>query len=378
MNVNSTQSPNAAKKWTVLLWSASDNNLYNNLQGDIDEAETVGSTPQMDVVVQTSHAPVGGTVQRMKLEKNRQPGVSSPVLQDLGDVNMGSGAALSDFVQWGMKNFPAEHFMLIVSDHGSSWRGACQDDKHNGWMTLPDMEAGLKDAREKTGRKLDVLGFDACLMGNLEVAHQLKDECNYMVGSEEVEGGAGWGYNRVLSKSMLHGADTAMCSRLDFSPKQMAINVVTMAQGKQEDLATMTAIDMSKVGAISTAMNGFREAIVNSSATTLDLTEAAGNSQSFRHNYDLGDFASKVGESIGPYDPRLAAAAEAVKSALGDAVIAEQHSTKYPGAHGLSIQLEKPSRAQVDPRAKVPFGSYANTRFEQDVHWSDAIRRIQG
>src|SRR5260370_280022 len=83
-------------------------------------------------------------------------------------------------------------------------------DSNGTWMSLPKIQQGLQEAHQATGRKLDVVGFDACLMANTEVAHQLKDEADFLVGSQEVEGGAGWPYNRVLSKTMLDSLEQTL------------------------------------------------------------------------------------------------------------------------------------------------------------------------
>ncbi len=380
----------APKKWTVMLWSNSDNNLYRFLQTDIDEAEKVGSTENMNVLVQTDHRPKGGEAVRMKLQTNNIPGVGSPVLEKLGQNNMGDPKELSKFIQWGMEKFPAEHYMVILSDHGAAWPGACQDEGSNGWMTTPMIQEGLMDAQQATGKKVDVLGFDACLMANTEVMHQLKDTADFIVASEETEGGAGWQYNRVLSKPMLEGAETAMRmareNRLDFTPREMAENVVSMAAGNNNDLPTMAAVDTSKIDTLTDAMKGFKEAIVNSPVSGKDLGAIKYQTQGFAECKDLYDFADKVGKAHGSKDEALAQAAEAVKEAVEGALVAESHSTKYPGAHGLTIELDKKRGTSFEGESvpnmtkeeasRVSFGQYKDLSFEKDVNWTAAQAKL--
>ncbi len=113
------------KEWTVLIYSVSDNNLYPYMQADLDEAERVGSTEEMNVVAETSHQPRRGDVVRMKLETNDTPLVTSPVLQKLGkDYDMAKSDSLADSIAWAMKEYPSKHTMVIISDHGSGWQGA--------------------------------------------------------------------------------------------------------------------------------------------------------------------------------------------------------------------------------------------------------------
>lgn len=386
--------PLAPKKWTVLLWSNSDNNLYRFLQADIDEAEKVGTTENLNVVVQTDHRPKKGETVRMLLETNNKPGVNSTVIQKLGQNNMGDPKELSKFIQWGMEKFPAEHYMVILSDHGAAWQGACQDEGSNGWMTTPMIKEGLMDAQKATGVKVDVVGFDACLMANAEVLHELKDTCNYMVASEETEGGAGWQYNRVLSKDMLSGAETAMRmareNRLDFTPAEMVQNVVSMAAGNSGDLPTMSAFDMSKVEDLTKAVGGFSEAIVKSEVPGKEFGQIKYATQGFAECKDLFDFADKVGTGLGEKDAKLAEAAKGVKAAIENVLVAESHSTKYPGAHGVTIELNTqrgpglaneqgeplvPNMTKEDV-SRVSFGSYGDLAFAKDSNWAAAQAKI--
>jgi hypothetical protein len=376
----------APKKWTVLLWSASENNLYEYMQADIDEAERVGSTPQMNVLVETDHGSEWfGRVKRYELQPDDEKGINSPVKARLGKADMADPARLADFIQWGMKNYPAENYALIISDHGAGWQGACHDEGSDSWMTLPEIEAGLKQAREKTGRKLDVVGFDACLMASAEVAHQLRNETSYLVGSQEVEGGAGWQYNRVLSKDMLSSADRQLRTRLDFTPQEFAANVVNMAAANAGDLPTMTALDTAKVGAVTDAVKNFGTAIEESGLSAAQLRRAKNQTQSFYEFHDLSDFARNVGNLVAKDSP-LAQSAQAVRDAVKGAVVAEQHSAKYPNANGLTVELNRqgnraPAGAPgltADANSRVDFGQYSDTAFDRDTNWSAAIDRING
>ena len=47
--------------------------------------------------------------------------VSSQVVQQLGEVDMGDPAVLSDFLMWAHQEYPAERVALILWDHGDGW-----------------------------------------------------------------------------------------------------------------------------------------------------------------------------------------------------------------------------------------------------------------
>ena len=78
-------------------------------------------------------------------------------------------------------------------NHGAGYKEAFVDG--NTVLTLKDVVSGIRDSNVH----LDLLGFDACLMGMHEVAYATRGLANYLVGSEEVEPGAGYPYDAVLS-----------------------------------------------------------------------------------------------------------------------------------------------------------------------------------
>ena len=394
----------APKKWTVMVYSCSDNNLYRFMQDDLDEAERVGSNENLNTVVETSHQPIAGTVERLQLMPDQKKGLHSPRLQDLGKkYDMADPKALADFIEFGESKFPAEHYLLVVADHGGGWQGACESESHDSWLTLPKLAQGLKMAQDATGRKLDGLGFDACLMGSTEVIHELAPYASYITGSEEVEGGAGWQYddatgklrngltadlshtnrnNRLSLSGVLQAAGSTSRSQAT-TPRQMAEAIVAMAKGHQQDLGTMTAVDTSKVSELTKALDGFGKAIIKTSVPSTQLSRVADQTQKFEEYYDLSDFAGKIASKFGKKDADLAQAASSVQAAVEGATVSEQHAEKYPNAHGLTIELDKHNSQKRPPHLsdreeRVDFGTYAATALAQDTCWNLAINKIRG
>jgi len=359
--------PQTQRKWTILVYSAGDNNLHDFLVTNLDDAEKVGSTDSVAVVSQLDHGGSAGA-ERLFIQKDNQPGLHSQQVEQLGDVDMASPDTLSEFVQWGMKNYPAEHTMVIISDHGNGWRGAVEDAGHGTWMKLEDIEEGLKKARTATGKPLDVLGFDACLMASAEVAHQLKDEAKYLVVSQEVEGGEGWPYTRVLSENLLSGLQAQLATRNNLDAREFAIYCVNAAASTPKVIPTISAIDSAQVPALTTAVKGFADAIVATPARTGQMRKAARGTQSFYDYKDLTDFAQRVANNPKIADANLKQAANSVTAAVSNAVIAERHSPSYPGAHGLTIELGNYFFS--------PNREYRDLGFSQQSGWDKALDRL--
>ncbi|HXE73865.1 MAG TPA: clostripain-related cysteine peptidase [Candidatus Nitrosotenuis sp.] len=365
MNVTATPAPvSQPKKWTVLVYSAADNDLQDFMIDDVDEMERVGSDGSTNLVVQLD---TGQAVRRMLLQKDSAQGIHSPVVENLGAQDMAAPATLADFVEWGIKNYPAQHYMLVISDHGDGWKGACQDDSHGNWMSLPDIRRGLEEAQKRTGVKLDVLGFDACNMGSAEVAYELRDTAGYLVASEKTEAAEGWPYSRWLTEEVLRELQQANLARLDMPPDQLARLIVQAASKHQNDIETLSATDLSQVGRLGQALDELGRAILATPTSVWRLKKQVWNTQSFEGYRDAYDFASRLRQHPKIRDQRLKDAAAGVMDAVKKAVIAEQHHPDHAGAHGLTLNI---------PTWFGPGGDYKTLAISQDTYWDEGAKQI--
>lgn len=359
------------KKWTVLLYSAADNNLYVDMVDDVCELEHVGSDANTNIAVQIDHGkqvPKARGAQRHFLEKHSDSlhAIQSPVVEELGQINMGDANVLSKSIQWAMKAYPSEHFMLVISDHGNSWKGCASDDSNRGWMATPSIKAALQDARKATGQKIDVVGFDCCLMANTEVAYELRNEAEYMVASEMTEGAAGWPYAPIFGADTLQQIQQTIATRLDVSPRDLATSIVNKTQDSPV-IHTLSAIDLSKMDELKEPMIEFRKAMEETPTTQASLREIWKNCTRFFGYRDAGDFAYWLANDDRITDENLKEKARAVEKALTAPVIAEQHAPQHDGATGLTLQVHRSTDL-----------SYDNLAFEKDIHWSGAQKRVGG
>lgn len=349
------------KTWTVLYYGAGDNDLDKFITQDVAHMEQVGTDSGTNLVVQLDQLNKGAT--RRLIQKDTVPNdaIDSPVLENLGPVNMSDPANLQNFLEWGIKKYPAEHYMLLIADHGKGWKGCIQDDSHKGWMEVPQLQQALAGARKSTGVKLDMVGFDACLMASTEVAYQLRNEANYLVASQEVEGQKGWPYQLVLDPSALTSLsmNTAIHSA-DVSPEKLATYLVGRTSSA-DSIHTMSAIDLSKMDGVAQAAKDLAGAVTSSNLDRRDLRLMRDNVLKFADFNDAGDFSAQLRDKTSASQPGISQKAESLRSALDAAVIAEQHSPKYPQATGLSMEVRWPRR-------------YDQLAFAQDTGWADLIK----
>lgn len=356
----------APKKWTILHYSAADNNLTSYLVSDVNEMEAVGSTENMNIIVQLDKG--GSDCKRYYLEQdNNMREITSPVLEEMGSINMSDPRRLAEFIKFGMQKYPAEHYALIISDHGYAWKGAVEDDSHGGWMTTPDIRKGIEMAERDTNKKIDVLGFDACLMATSEVAYEMKDNVNYLVASQQSEGAEGWPYTPLLTRKTLQSLERALKNKLNISPEDFAKKVVDTAEGDQGNLPTMSAIDLSKMKELGDATNLLAAQIMLTDTPNDVLKDIARKTQSFYGFKDQYHFAEQIANSEDISDEKLKKAARGMMKAIENAVVAEQHSSRYPNAHGLTAEI--PTWGSVD-------SEYKDLRYAENTLWDEAMNKM--
>jgi hypothetical protein len=186
-----------------------------------------------------------------------------------------------------------------------------------------------------SGKGIDVIGFDACLMGMIEVAYELRNDCSYMIASQELEPGDGWEYNLILEKFI----QTEMTA-----PDLLSSAVDAYAQHYSAYAdCTLSGIDLSKVDQFMTAYDAFCDTLysaINSAAIQTNVQDALWNAEYFwdsssggDHNVDIWSFADVIQTDYDYADTEAAA----VKTAVEAMVTTEWHNTGHPGAKGLSI-----------------------------------------
>ena len=114
----------AKAEWTVMVFLNADNNLEEFGLEDFQEMAKVGSSDKLNIVVQFDRTPGYAKstpdwtqTLRFRVTKDMKA-LPANALADIGEQNMGDGKTLEQFVSWAMKEYPANHYMLDVWDHG--------------------------------------------------------------------------------------------------------------------------------------------------------------------------------------------------------------------------------------------------------------------
>jgi len=92
--------------------------------------------------------------------------------------------------------------VLQLEDEDS--RAIAFDDSSLDFLDNAKLQQAFQEAEAITGKKVTLIGMDACLMSMVEVAYQLRGNANYMVASQEVEPLSGYPYTAILKNLTAH------------------------------------------------------------------------------------------------------------------------------------------------------------------------------
>jgi hypothetical protein len=301
----------ALSDWTFMVYLDGDNNLESAGIDDFLEMASVGSTADVKILVLFDRVPGYNTeygnwtdTRRGLVNAGDVPNASWGT--SMGELNMGDPQTLINFVEWGMQNFPATRYAVVLWDHGSGWHKALTEDslvfKGVCWdQTSGDDYLRMKEVRtalqtiENDEEEPELVGFDACLMAMVEVAYEIRQHASVMVGSEEVEPGDGWPYNTILADLV---GDPAMTA------SELGTTIVVRYFESYGNNWTQSAVNLALMDVLA--------AEIDSLAQTL------------RDDWN-GDVVACIN------------AAYQVMENIDLAVIAERHGASWPGSHGLAI-----------------------------------------
>ena len=322
------------RAWTVAVWMDGDNDLEPAIPGDLDELER-GASDGTAIVVQVDRIP-GYTsadgdwtgTRRYEIVPGTERGVGSPSIADLGEVDMGDGEALAAFLLWAEATYPAERFAVVLWNHGAGFSIA-NDDTSGSSIDLHDGElaAALQPLVDARGEPIDVVAFDACNMGQWEVAESLVGQARVVTASEAFVGLRGYAYDEVFP-ALSPDADAA----------ELGDRLAWSAGAFNREL-THAAISVEEVPPLTRAIDALAGVWLDDPTRYADFrrarTEARGADRKWEEFWlDLGSFADAAAAST---DPEIAEAALAVREALDDAVIGNYTDPRLAYASGLTI-----------------------------------------
>jgi hypothetical protein len=401
-------------KWTFMVYLAGDNNLSDAGETDLGEMAAVGSTADVNIVAEFDRIGDEAHTKRYYVEKG-----NLNERMDLGETDCGDPNVLLDFVSWTKDNYPADRYALVLWNHGGGWdkssidtisqevetrnwgraegversssslgqaffrttlktvlsldssvdRAICSDDGSGHSLDTIELGKVLAEANKLLGQKIDLMGMDACLMSNLEVAYQARDYVNYIVASEDSEPNNGWPYTDVLQRLV----DEPDIPTADFGAHIVDVYVASYAH--IPDGITQSTVDLSKAEELAAALDGLSNALIaHWPAAQFEIWSASMKpAAKFWYDtlWDITHFCERL--EAGTADDDVKAAAKTVLKALekGNFVVAEGHrGKKVERCGGITVYLKGP------PYELSRY--YDELDFAKDHRWGTLLKKYHG
>lgn len=330
------------EKWTVMIYMCGStmeeeegraSDVLGSLAYDLPEnvrvvVETGGSAQWKNEEIYSEY------LQDYEVQKNGIRLVNQKPL-----ASMGESDTLYGFYDWAMKTYPADNYVGVIWDHGGGPMGGAAYDSAHGFDSLSVAE--IKSALSRLSSSLDIIGFDASLMSNLETASALSLYADYMIASEDIMPMCGWNYGHMFECI----SDDPSISAAELGGI-ICEDVKSWASESERSLVSMAVTDLSKISSLSLAFDGMAEVMVNAAESVdglhsisyamNELEYLGGNSQweGYSNLVDLGELTSTVSEQIGSPAANIA---NSITAAVAYKAMSDQHnmsagiSVYYPG-----------------------------------------------
>lgn len=411
------------KEWTVLVWANGKTDGADRLAPSVmRELEVAGSDKNMDIVAQLGRkkrvydkvTKDWHGVKRYHVERNPEPlplqkeifkwflppyteGITSPVKQDLGaNADMGSSASLSEFLQWGMKEYPAKNYAVIVYGESAGFAGASLDETTGQKTTYKGMAQAIREAEKASGGDVKLVAVDGSFGAGLEAADELKGVADILVGSQ-----APVGLGSLQLDMVMKDLKFELEEKGQVTPEQLAKWFVFETHANPGPMAalvnpTLSAIDLKKIDAVKAAYTNvaaelakalqdnpkakeaLRQAIGDTQGFIKDKDQSAGFYGDFR---DITHFAKNLQTDVRLGEGVHAAAKALVETSQASIIDNARHGAALQNANGLSGYL--PLDAGYDlhsswkaPRGFDPLHGYNDTSVAHGSEWTNVLKAI--
>jgi len=429
------------KEWTVLCFINGDNNLELASLMGINVMERVGSTANMNVVVQIDRIARGefgsadeaeggdtaadgnwSTCRRYFVQKDSRPfELNSILLEKMGEVDMGSNKNFVEFVKYGITHFPAKHYVVLISNHGSEFGigGISFDDQSQNHMNTIQVGQALSEIRDMIKAQngndlLDLMVFDCCLLAKIEMVKEISEYAEALYACENVQ--INWyGYDDFLrfldKKPESKGTDLARAyhkAYVDFMR-----NWARQKGQTDKMVLTSTAFDLTKYKNFDNAFVKFSQAInayADAKPEIVNQVLAAMKPVNDVSVFDLIDFVKKV-QAAAKDDKNLQNSCREVLEAYGKPInkvntkefniatypessfiLNEAHNYLEETGNGLSIGIfTKPTWITIGKLKpewgldesnvmnflnKFKDGNYNDLKLSQESEWDDFMIKM--
>jgi hypothetical protein len=313
--------------------------------------------------------------------RDRAPGPRS--------TSTGDPAVLREFLEWGIKSFPSRLKMVVIKGHGDgmsiAWDATPRRNQSDRLRAVELREAFSIPIKDQLGRfqTFDIVGFNSCLMGMIEVYHKLTNLVGLGIASEGPTPVQSWPFARILEE---------LKRQPSMTPRALAQTILDEYISEQEqsgfekrcrDLVEAgkanegeCSIDLSicdllgvrdvvtQVGILSKLLRSLLGTRHQDLPGAKGLAEARKASQSYSNGdyVDISDFCKNLQKPVISQD--IVEQSERVIESVRSVVLDHRHLEGSPRSHGLSIFF---------PERIVP-SRYLRDLQIREIDWDDFLR----
>lgn len=292
------------------------------------------------------------------------------------EINSGDVKTVKDFIDWSLNNYPSEKYSYIISSHGSGIidsesiktekklsRGIGSDETSDDFLTHSEVTQILEYITSNTNSKLDLFYTQACLMGNIEMAWNIRKYSKYILTSEEVFPAEHWLFSdivEIIGNKKIDGESIG---------KALINSANKFMPDKNRDF-DFSLIDLSKLDYLYNSIDSLSTAIIS------DINNISNYKSSFLYAYrmtnnqymDIGHFSSLIMKNPG-ITAKVKEKANDVQKSLQKSVVYSKNRN-LENCTGLSIYYPY---ILDSLHHKLPIEGYIHTFNFSSNNWSKVI-----
>lgn len=303
-----------------------------------------------------------GTAGRAILQADSNMNSVATSFDIIGERDTGDPATLRDFITWSKTNAAADNYALVMWNHGGGLSGVNFDDESgNDSITIGDLRSAITQAAVP----LQVLSYDACLMGMAEQAYEARGLATVQVASEEVIDGPGYNYKTIF-QALNSNAGSVTAQQL----AQGMVSSFTTSY-VADGASTFSAVSSAAMDSVATSLRTFVTAssgLTAANITAIKTIVAGVTRFDFPENIDLKQFMQRV-SATASLPAAVRSAAGGVVTAINQAVLYKMNDIRQTG--GLAVYLPTTTAQE-----NGDYGMF--TAFESATGWSGFVNRILG
>ncbi|MFA8300091.1 MAG: clostripain-related cysteine peptidase [Hyphomicrobiales bacterium] len=353
-SINTIKSDKA--EWTYMLYLYEDGTGLNG-KNDLNEWEVNGSIPGVlnYIVLYDANDDSRDGIYYVNKDTDGQ---NKKIISKRISTHMNKGLDMNDmntlkeFILWAQKEYPAKHYGLNVWDHGTGIftgsSGGAPTRSAVGKVDLWELSEALDPFVEQAGKKLDIFGFDVCLLGQVETAYELADYTDNVIFSEKTAPASGWNYAETfapLNENPTYPIKDFITNHVE---KFIASNEVGGSQNywDKAQVATQSAIDTKILKEeFAPALNVFADYLISNMSTLQDKIKEAiekawvYKDDGYLEHKDFGSFIKELMKlEVGD---EVKAEAQKVLDAYNKSIIISETTTPetVQGATGMKIWM---------------------------------------